>query len=94
MDHPIDLCNRTDEIRRLVASLTPIPDMAILMDVTERALRDAIDDLSSPVSQAYRRARAEVALRMRTDAISAAAAGSERAAEAVAEYYNDMLRAE
>lgn len=94
MDHPIDLCNRTDEIRTLVASLTPIPDIAILMDVPERELRDALDDLSSPVSKAYRRTRAEAALRMRTDAISAAAAGSEQAAEAVAEYYQDMLRAE
>ena len=73
-----------------MALLTPIPDMALLMDVDERTLRDEIDDRTSPVSLAYRRAMAEVALKLRTRDIDLADAGSTTAADNVADYFRLM----
>ena len=84
------LSERLDEIRNYVALLTPIPDMALLMDVDERTLRDEIDDRTSPVSLAYRRAKAEVALKLRTRDIDLADAGSTTAADNVADYSRFM----
>ena len=84
------LSERLDEIRNYVALLTPIPDMALLMDVDERILRDEIDDRTSPVSLAYRRAKAEVALKLRTRDIELADAGSTTAAANVADYFRFM----
>ena len=84
------LYERLDEIRNYVALLTPIPDMALLMDVDERTLRDEIDDRTSPVSLAYRRAKAEVALKLRTRDIELADAGSTTAADNVADYFRFM----
>ena len=84
------LSERLDEIRNYVALLTPIPDMALLMDVDERTLRDEIDDRTSPVSLAYRRAKAEVALKLRTRDIELADAGSTTAADKVADYFRFM----
>lgn len=84
------LSERLDEIRNYVALLTPIPEMALLMDVDERTLRDEIDDRTSPVSLAYRRAKAEVALKLRTRDIELADAGSTTAADNVADYFRFM----
>ena len=40
------LSERVQEIRDLVALLTPISDMALLLGVHERTLRDELDDLA------------------------------------------------
>lgn len=88
------LSERLKEIRDLVALLTPIPDMALLLGVHERTLRDELDDLSSPVSLAYRQAKAEIALKLRQRDIELAEAGSTTAAENVVTYFHDMLREE
>lgn len=42
--------------------LTPVSDIAVLMDVDERRLREIISDKSHPVSIAYRKGKAERAL--------------------------------
>ena len=84
------LSERVQEIRDLVALLTPISDMALLLGVHERTLRDEIDDRTSPVSLAYRRAKAEVALKLRTRDIELADAGSTTAADNVADYFRFM----
>lgn len=88
------LSERLQEIRNLVALLTPIPDMALLLGVHERTLRDELDDLASPVSLAYRQAKAQVALKLRQRDIELAEAGSTTAAENVVTYFHDMLREE
>lgn len=88
------LCDRLQEIRNYVALLTPIPDMALLMGVPERELRDEIDDLESPVSLAYREAKAQVSLKIRSRDIELAEAGSPTAAENVDGYLRKMLREE
>lgn len=88
------LCNRLQEVRDLVGLLTPIPDMALLLHVPERTLRDELDDLASPVSLAYREAKAQVALKLRSRDIELADAGSATAAENVSAYYRQMVREE
>lgn len=88
------LSERLKEIRDLVALLTTIPDMALLLGVHERTLRDELDDLASPVSLAYRQAKAQVALKLRQRDIELAEAGSTTAAENVVAYFRDMIREE
>ena len=89
-----DINERTEEISRLVANLTPISDMAILLDVTEIELREALDDPNSPASYAYRDAKARVALQLRERDIELAGAGSPTAAENVSYYFRQMLQDE
>ena len=88
------LSDRVQEVRDLVALLTPIPDMALLLGVDERSLRDEIDDISSPVSLAYREAKARVALEMRKRQIELAEAGSPTASQNIAAYFRQMASEE
>ena len=88
---------RTDmeeKIRELVAALTPISDIAILLGMDEIELRDAIDEYENPISIAYRKAKAEVALDIRKAHIALAQEGDKDAAEKVAEYFLNMTRDE
>ena len=89
-----DLSEYIDEIQNYVKELTPISDMALLLNVDERRLRDAIDDLSSPVSLAYRQAKAQVALGLRRRDIELAEAGSSTAADEVNAHFRRMIRDE
>ena len=88
------LSDRVQEVRDLVALLTPIPDIALLLGVEERTLRDEIDDISSPVSLAYREAKARVALEMRKREIELAEAGSPTAAQNISAYFCQMVSEE
>ena len=88
------LSDRVQDVRDLVALLTPIPDMALLLGVDERSLRDEIDDISSPVSLAYREAKARVALEMRKREIELAEAGSPTASQNIAAYFRQMVSEE
>lgn len=88
------LSDRVQEVRDLVALLTPIPDIALLLGVEERTLRDEIDDISSPVSLAYREAKARVALEMRKREIELAEAGSPTAAQNISAYFRKMVSEE
>lgn len=89
-----DINERTAEISRLADKLTPISDMAILLGVTEIELREAIDDPTSPASNAYRTAKAFAALRIRERDLENAAMGDTTAAENVSLYYRQMLQDE
>ena len=71
---------------RLVRALTPIADIAVLMNVDEVILRDNIEDPNTPVSKAFRRIRAETALEIRERNIEDMEAGSPSATEKVSEY--------
>ena len=83
-----------EKIRELVAALTPISDIAILLGMDEIELRDAIDEYENPISIAYRKAKAEVALDIRKAHIALAQEGDKDAAEKVAEYFLNMTRDE
>ena len=85
------LFNLNDEFdfslfERLVKALTPIADIAVLMDVDETALRDAIEDPNQEISKVFRRIRAQTTLEMRERNIEYMEAGSPSATERVAEY--------
>ena len=54
-----------DRIKELATMLTPVSDIAVLMDVDERRLREIISDKSHPASIAYRKGKAERALQIR-----------------------------
>lgn len=71
---------------RLVRALTPIADIAVLMDVDEAILRDNIEDPNTPVSKAFRRIRAQTALEIRERNIEYMEAGSPSATEKVSEF--------
>ena len=89
-----DINERTEEISELVAKLTPISDMAILLGVTEIELREALDDPTTPASNAYRTAKALAALQIRERDIENARTGDTTAAENVSLYYRQMLQDE
>ena len=89
-----DLNQRTEEISDLVSKLTPISDMAILLGVTEIELREALDDPTTPASNAYRTAKALAALQIRERDIENASMGDTTAAENVSLYYRQMLQDE
>lgn len=81
-------------VESLVAQLTPVPDMALLIGISERELRDHLDDLRSPVATAYRSAKARVALKLRLRDIELAEAGSPTAAAEVAAHFRRMEQSE
>ena len=65
-----------DWISELAALLTPISDMAVLLDVDADTLRLDILDRNSPVSRAYYHAKASTALKLRRQEIELANVGS------------------
>lgn len=83
-----------EQIKELVAALTPISDMAVLLGMNERDLREAIDDCDNPISLAYRKAKAEIALELRKGTMAKAKEGYKDAAATVADFYFTMLRDE
>lgn len=80
-----------ERIAELTAALTPITDMALLLDLSPYELSAMLNDYDSPESRAYRKTKAQVALDMRIQDIELARAGSPTAAQNVAKYYNAML---
>lgn len=83
-----------DRIRQLTEQLTPISDMALLLDIPEGELRDAISDYENPVSLTYRKAKAQLTLQLRQQDIELAEAGSPSAAEALRSHLLKMLQDE
>ena len=79
-----------DRIKKLATMLTPVSDIAVLMDVDERRLREIISDKSHPASIAYRKGKAERALQIRQNELELAEAGSPLAVQLVDSYIRDM----
>ena len=79
-----------DRIKKLATMLTPVSDIAVLMDVDERRLREIISDKSHPASIAYRKGKAERALQIRQNELELAEAGSPLAVQLVGSYIRDM----
>ncbi len=83
-----------DRVKELTELLTPISDMAVLLNVPESELRIALLDPENPISHTYREVKAQVALDIRRRDLELAAAGSPTAAEAVNGYFKKMLQDE
>lgn len=92
--NPLPLTHYSDEqisqIRDLAAALTPISDIAILMDLDVYQLRDDLADLSNPVSKAYRHAKAETMLSIRRNELQLASMGSPLAVQLAGSYLINM----
>jgi len=78
----------------LSRALTPVSDMALLLDIPESVLRMELADRSTPASRVYHLAKAEVSLRLRRHDLELAEAGSPTASEAVSGHFLRMLQDE
>lgn len=79
-----------DRLKELTECLTPISDMAILMDIPESVLRETLGNPETEAYRVYRKTKAEVALQFRKADIELAAASSPTAAEAVRSHLMKM----
>lgn len=78
------------QIKDLASALTPISDIAILMDLDVYQLRDVLADPTHPVSRAYRRAKAETMLSIRRNELQLASMGSPLAVQLAGTYLINM----
>lgn len=79
-----------EKVQELAEALTPIRDIATLLDVPEDELRIDIRNHNSEVSRAYRIAKAEIALRLRKQEIELANVGSPLAVSITNQYIVSM----
>lgn len=70
--------------------LTPVSDIAVLMDIDERRFREILSDKSHPASLAYRKGKAERTLQIRKNELELAEAGSPLAVQLIGSYLRDM----
>lgn len=77
-------------ISDLAAALTPISEIATLVDVDEDKLRRAIVDKNSPLRKVYLKAKAETAHRLRVRELELADVGSPLAVQLTHNYLRDM----
>lgn len=79
-----------NRIKELASMLTPVSDIAVLMDIDERIFREFLSDKSHPASLAYRKGKAECALQIRQNELELAEAGSPLAVQLIGSYLRDM----
>lgn len=82
----MDLKAKIDELAR---KLTPIPDMAVLLDMEESKLRMLLIN-NADLRRTYNRAKAEMALEIREREIEMARAGSPTASANLGSYLAQM----
>lgn len=74
--------------------LTPIADMAVLLDMAESDLRGLLSNPEDDIAKVYRKTKAEVSLEIRKRDIELAAAGSPTAAVTVSNHLAKLLNDE
>ena len=79
-----------DKVKELATCLTPISDMAVLLDMDVDELLMAIRDTKSPLSRAYHHAKATTALQLRKQEIELANVGSPLAVQLTNGYLISM----
>lgn len=79
-----------EKINELAECLTPISDMAVLLDVDVDELRLDIKDKKNPVSRAYHHSKASTALKLRKQEIELANVGSPLAVQLTNSYILNM----
>ena len=87
MDYSTEIIDR---VRELAECLTPISDMAVLLDVDIDELRMAIRNRKTPISRAYHHAKATIALKLRKQEIDLANVGSPLAVQLTNSYLVNM----
>lgn len=79
-----------EKIKELAACLTPVSDIAVLLDVDIDALRLDVRNRNTPVSRAYHYAKADTALKLRKQEIELANVGSPLAVQLTNSYLLNM----
>lgn len=79
-----------ETIKELAECLTPLSDMAVLLDVDIDELRLDIRNRATPVSRAYHHAKATTALKLRKQEIELANVGSPLAVQLTNGYLLNM----
>lgn len=79
-----------EQIKELAEALTPVGDIAALLDIDESCLRDELADKHSPVRKAYIKGKATTALLLRKQELELAKVGSPLAVQLTASYVKDM----
>nr|DAY94262.1 MAG TPA: hypothetical protein [Caudoviricetes sp.] len=79
-----------EQIEEYAGYLTKVSDMAALMGIDEDILRKDIADKHSPVSIAYRKAKAQISLSLRKQEIELATVGSPLAVQLTSNYLLEM----
>lgn len=79
-----------EKIKELSSFLTPISDIAILLDINEDMLRMELSDKKSIARKAYFTAKAETSLKLRQQEIELANVGSPLAVQLTTSYLQDM----
>lgn len=79
-----------EKVRELAEALTPVSDIAALLDVDESILRDELCNKLSPVRKAYIKGKATTALALRRQELELAKVGSPLAVQLTAAYIKDM----
>ena len=79
-----------DRVAELAGLLTPVTDIAALMELDEDLLRMDIAESRSAVSRAFRRAVAQTALEIRRQELEFARMGSPAAVQSAAGYLAAM----
>lgn len=81
-----------EKIKKLAKDLTPIEELAALLDVSEMELRQDINTPEHAARRAYMSGYAETSLRLRRMNIDLVNAGSPAADEACRQYLKRMTR--
>lgn len=89
MDYSNDLLSK---IQDLSSNLTPPQEIAALLDVDEKELRDDLDTPGNPARRAFMKGYSETALRLRKQNLALVDAGSPAADEACRGYLARMIR--
>lgn len=79
-----------EQIKELAECLTPIGDMAVLLNVDVDQLRVDIRNRATPISRAYHHAKASTALKLRKQEIELANVGSPLAVQLTNSYLLNM----
>lgn len=79
-----------EKVKELAACLTPISDMAILLDMDLDTLRLDVRNKNTAVARAYHRAKADTALKLRKQEIELANVGSPLAVQLTNGYLLNM----
>lgn len=92
--YPLSISSKINDIAELAAALTPVEDIAALLDINEDMLRMELATPQSPVRRAYLKARAQTALMLRKQEIELARVGSPLAVQLTGAYLRDMVSTE
>ncbi len=82
--------SQIEQIRELASLLTPIRDIAVLIDVDEDLLRVELSNSKSLARRAYAYSKAKSALQLRKQEIELANVGSPLAVQLTSSYLLDM----